>query len=147
MDTQAKQKTSQELLEEAKTKRANVEKARIDAHNAAFDAAYTKALETSDESISFVEVNIPKVGKTLHKFADQAKHAEFKRHANTPGKPIEMGPCKTYSCHTAVFPPPVQFKELCEKYNVQGFETAASAVLIAMTPKDAAEGESSATDA
>ena len=133
-------------LEEAKAKRGNAEKTRIEAHNAAFATAYLKLLETSDESVSFVEVNIPKVGKCLFKYPEQARHAEFKRHANAPGKPLEMGPCKTYASNCAVFPAPVVFKELCEKYNVQGFETAALAINIAMRPKDEAEGESSATD-
>lgn len=134
-------------IAEAKAKRAAATKARIDAHNEAFSAAYKKLLDSADESIVFIEVNIPNVGMTVHKFGVGANHAEFKRHANAPNKPLEMGPCKTYSCHTAVWPEPVKFKELCEKYNVQGFETAAMAVLIAMRPKDAAEGESSATEA
>jgi hypothetical protein len=147
IENQAKPKTPTELLAEAVAKRANAEKTRIAAHNEAFATAYLKAIETSDESVSFVVVEIPKVGKTLHRFGDGPKHAEFKRHANAPNKPLEMGPCKTYSCHTAVWPEPLKFKELCEKYNVQGFETSAMAVLMAMRPKDAAEGESSATEA
>ena len=134
-------------LEEAKAKRANAEKTRTEAHNAAFAAAYLKKLESADEAEAFVEVDIPRVGKCLFKFPDGPRHAEFKRHANLPGKPLEMGPCKTYAVHCAVFPEPVKFKELCEKYNVQGFETAALSIFKAMRPKDEAEGESSATDA
>ncbi len=134
-------------LEEALAKRTNADKERIAKHNEAFAVAYLKELEKGDDSTSFVVVDIPRIGKCLHKFGDQAKHAEFKRHANMPNKPLEMGPCKTYSCHTAVFPPPLDFKALCEKYNVQGFETAALAVLVAMRPKDQEEGESSAAEA
>lgn len=134
-------------LAEAKAKRADVEKARVDAHNEAFSAAYLKLLEHCDESTAFVDVNIPRVGKCLFKFPDQAQHALFKRHLNIPNKPVEMGPCKTYAVHCAVFPEPAKFKELCEKYNVQGFETAALKVARAMQPKDDAEGESSATEA
>jgi hypothetical protein len=134
-------------LEEAKTKRANADKERIAKHNEAFAAAYLKELEKGDDSTAFVEVDIPKIGKCLLKFPEKEKHALFKRHANAPGKPLEMGPCVTYSIHCAVFPPPAQFKELCEKYNVQGFETAALSVFKAMRPKDEEEGESSATEA
>lgn len=134
-------------LEEAKAKRAGAEKTRVETHNAAFVAAYLKKLEGADDSDAFVEVEIPRVGKCLFKFPDAAQHALFKRHLNVPNKPVEMGPCKTYSVHCAVFPEPAKFKELCEKYNVQGFETAALKVARAMQPKDAAEGESSATDA
>lgn len=142
-----RQLTPAELLAIALDRRANAEQNRINAHNESFTAAYLKAIETHDESIAFVVVDIPRVGKTLHKFPAGPQHAEFKRHANKPNTPLEMGPCKTYSCHTAVFPEPVRFKELCEKYNVQGFETAALAVFKAMRPKDTEEGESSATDA
>lgn len=134
-------------LEEAKAKRAGVEKARIAAHNEAFAAAYLKKLESAEDADAFVEVDIPRVGKCLFKFPEQAQHALFKRHLNVPNKPVEMGPCKTYAVHCVVFPEPVKFKELCEKYNVQGFETAALKVAMAMQPKDNAEGESSATDA
>jgi hypothetical protein len=133
-------------LEEAKAKRANAEKARIDTHNEAFEAAYLKKLESADDAEAFVEAEIPRVGKCLFKFPDGPQHALFKRHANAPGKPIEMGPCKTYASQCAVFPEPVKFKELCEKYNVQGFETAALKIFAAMRPKDETEGESSATD-
>lgn len=142
-----KPKSMDELLAEAKAKRAGAEKARIDAHNEAFAAAYLKLLEHCDESAAFVEVDIPRVGKCLFKFPEQAQHALFKRHLNVPNKPVEMGPCKTYAVHCVVFPEPVKFKELCEKYNVQGFETASLKVAMAMQPKDDAEGESSATDA
>ena len=134
-------------LEEAKAKRAGAEKTRIEAHNTAFAAAYLKKLEGADESDAFVEVDIPRVGKCLFRFPDAAQHALFKRHLNVPNKPVEMGPCKTYAVHCAVCPEPVKFKELCEKYNVQGFETAALKVARAMQPTDEVEGESSATDA
>lgn len=137
----------QKQIEEAKAKRAAAAKARIDAHNEAVATAYKKLLDSADESTVFVEVNIPNVGMTVHKFGEGAKHAEFKRHLNAPNKPVEMGPCKTYSCHTVVIPEPLKFKELCEKYNPQGFETSALKVAKAMQPKDEAEGESSATDA
>lgn len=137
----------QKQLEEAKAKRAGAEKARIDAHNEAFAAAYLKKLEGTEEAEAFVEAEIPRVGKCLFKFPDQPQHALFKRHLNIPNKPVEMGPCKTYAVHCAVFPEPAKFKELCEKYNVQGFETAALKVARAMLPRDDAEGESSATDA
>ena len=142
-----KPRSMDELLAEAKAKRADAEKTRIEAHNVAFAAAYLKKLEGADESDAFVEVEIPRVGKCLFRFPDQPQHAQFKRHLNDPNKPIEMGPCKTYAVHCAIFPEPVKFKELCEKYNVQGFETSAVAVAKAMMPKDKAEGESSATDA
>jgi hypothetical protein len=46
-----------------------------------------------------------------------------------------------------VWPSALEFKALCEKYNPQGFETAALKVAKAMLPKDETEGESSATDA
>lgn len=144
---QDKPKTTAELLEEAKAKRANAEKERIAKHNEAFAAAYLKELEKSDDSTAFVEVEIPRVGKCLFEFPEKNQHALFKRHANAPGKPLEMGPCVTYSVHCALFPPAAQFKELCEKYNVQGFETAALKVFGAMRPKDDEEGESSATGA
>jgi hypothetical protein len=140
-------KTTAELIEEAKAKRANASHERIAKHNEAFDAAYLKALESASDEVVFIVVDIPNVGKTLHKFGEGAKHAEFKRHLNIPNKPVEMGPCKTYACHTVVFPDPFEFKKLCEKYNPQGFETAALKVARAMQPKDDAEGESSATDA
>lgn len=133
-------------IKEAETKRAVATAERIAKHNEALQAAYLKLLETADESTVFVVVDIPNVGNTVHKYGEGAKHAEFKRHLNAPNKAVEMGPCKTYSCHTVVFPPPLQFKELCEKYNPQGFETAALKVVKAMQPKDDAEGESSATE-
>ena len=140
-------KSITEQLEEAKAKRAGAEKARIAAHNEAFAAAYLKKLESAEDADAFTEVDIPRVGKCLFKFPDGPRHAEFKRHANIPNKPLEMGPCKTYSVHCAVFPEPAKFKEACEKYNVQGFETAALKINAAMRPRDDAEGESSATDA
>jgi hypothetical protein len=139
--------TTLELLDLAKSKRANAEKERIEKHNEAFAVAYLKALETSAEETSFVEVEIPKVGKCLFKFPDKARHAEFKRHANAPGKALEMGPCVTYSTNCCVFPGPVPFKDICDKYNVQGFEIAALKIFHEMAPKDKAEGESSATEA
>lgn len=134
-------------IKETKAKREAATKARIDAHNEMVAVAYDKLLNSAEEGVVFVEVDIPNVGMTVHKFGEGAKHAEFKRHLNVPGKPIEMGPCKTYSCHTVVIPEPLKFKELCEKYNPQGFETSALKVAKAMQPKDEAEGESSATDA
>ncbi len=137
----------QKQLEEAKAKRANAEKERIEKHNAAFAEAYLKALNSSDDETSFVEVDIPKIGKCLFKFGKGPQHTEFKRHANMPGKPLEIGPCKTYSVHNAIFPAPAQFKELGEKYNAQAFEIAALKIHKAMQPKDESEGESSATEA
>lgn len=134
-------------LEEAKAKRANAEKARIETHNKAFEAAYLKKLETADDAEAFVEIDIPRVGKCLFRFPEQAKHALFRRHANKPNTPLELGPCVTYSAGCALFPEPVKFRELCEKYNPQGFETAALKIFLAMKGKDEEEGESSATDA
>lgn len=143
----AKTKSMDELIAEAKAKRAYSEKARIDEHNAAFGATYLKKLESADDSEAFVEVDIPRVGKCLFRFPERNQHALFKRHLNIPNKPVEMGPCVTYAVHCAVFPEAAKFKELCEKYNVQGFETAALKVARAMQPKDEVEGESSATGA
>jgi hypothetical protein len=147
VDNQAKQKSASELLEEAKAKRAIATQERIEKHNAAFVDAYLKALNNADDGASFVEKEIPNLGKCLFTYGKGPQHTEFKRHVNTPGKPLELGPCKTYSCHHAVFPPPKEFKELGEKYNVQAFEIAALAIHKAMQPKDEAEGESSATEA
>ena len=90
-------------LEEAKAKRAGAEKTRVETHNAAFVAAYLKKLEGADDSDAFVEVD-PARREMPFKFPDAAQHALFKRHLNVPNKPVEMGPCKTYSVHCAVFP-------------------------------------------
>jgi hypothetical protein len=147
METKAKEKTTAELLEEAKATRANSTRERIEKHNAAFADAYLKALNNADDGAAFVEAAIPNIGKCLFTYGKGPQHTEFKRHVNQPGKPLELGPCKTYSCHNAVFPPPREFKELGEKYNAQAFEIAALKIHNAMQPKDEAEGESSATGA
>jgi hypothetical protein len=128
-------------LKEAKEKKAAHDAERIEKHNAAFVEAYLKALDNADDGASFVEVNIPKVGKCLFKFPSRPDHAAFKREVNVREKPLELSTCTTYSTKCVVFPPPIQFKEMCDKYNVQGFEIAALRIHREMQEKDEEEGK------
>jgi hypothetical protein len=136
-----KPKTTAELLEEAKAKRANAETERIAQHNAAFDAFYLNALASDDGSTSYVVKSIPKIGKCLATFAAKPDHALFKRAVNVRDKPLEMSTCVTYSTKCVIFPAPKKFAELCDKYNVQGYEIMALGIHAAMQSEDEDEGK------
>ena len=106
-------------------------------HEEAFWMAYLKALDTYDEA-ELVSVEVPRVGKVLLRFASRPDHAQFTKAIN---EKVEVSPCLTFSSKCAVWPPPVEFKELLETKNPEGFITCAMAVKTAMTGKVLEEGK------
>lgn len=134
-ETKAKIAESQARAEEAKKRIAEkvaLQKAKAELDEQIwlerFYEAKEKAIEAYGED-RLVEVHVPSVGMTLHRFAHIADHAPFTKSLHVA---VEISSCRTYTAKTVIFPDAETFSKLVSERNPEGFVKCGLAIKTAM---------------